>query len=93
VDSGQVGVLLGLLALVISGPIGWIVRQAIADLRRLERDLNEQQRELTEILLEAEKRYVRKDDLHRELAEIKRMIERLFTKLDEQQKRMAVNRG
>ncbi len=83
--------LLGLLALLVSGPIGWIVRQAIADLRQLERDLDGQDKRLEAHKLESERRYVAKDDLHRELDEIKRMIGRLFTKLDEA--REGVKRG
>lgn len=68
-------IIIALLALVVTGPLSWIVRSLIADVKALSDELAKHETHVAE-------RYVEKNDLHRELGEIKTMIKRLFDKLD-----------
>lgn len=66
---------LSILTLLIFGPVGWMIKSLITDMRRLDK-------KISEVELHTAETYVEKDDLHRELKEIKDMISRVFEKLD-----------
>ncbi len=67
--------MLAMLALVVSGPIGWIVKGVVADMKKITE-------KLTHLEIHIAENYVEKDDLHRELSDIKKMVQRIFDKLD-----------
>ncbi len=71
----DVSTLLALLALIVTGPLAWVFSNLVQDVKDLRKDLSDQKTHVAE-------NYVEKDDLHRELAEIKGMIKRVHEKLD-----------
>lgn len=70
---------LTLLTLIVLGPLAWIVKSLASDLK----DLRDRQAKHETHVAEA---YVEKDDLHRQLDEIKGMLRGLFEKWDEAHK-------
>lgn len=64
--------LVTILTLIMIGPIAWIVRSVVADVKEIAKDLADHKTRVAE-------NYVEKDDLHRELGEIKDMLKQLFT--------------
>lgn len=70
------GSLLSILSLLIIGPVGWLLRAMIVDVRKIQAELNEHKSDV-------HRNYVTKADLHRDLGEIKSMISRVFEKLDQ----------
>lgn len=63
------------LTIVLVGPIAWILKGAVADLKALEKDHEKLKTELP-------KDYVMKADHNRDMAEIKDLLRRIFEKLD-----------
>ena len=62
-------------SVLVLGPICWILRNAISDLKEL-------QKEFADYRLEVSENYLPKQDYHRDLAEIKDLLDRIFNKLD-----------
>lgn len=69
------GTFLSILTLLIFGPVGWMIKSLMSDIKRLANDLSQHKEEVA-------KTYVERDDLYRELHEVKKMIERLFEKIE-----------
>ena len=71
-DLSALGLILisGLMAFV-----GWTVKRIVADVKSLEKDHADFKAHVAE-------KYVEKDDLYRHLDDIKKMLERLFEKVD-----------
>jgi hypothetical protein len=67
--------IIAILALIVSGPIAWIVRGIVMDLRRLDRDLADHR-------VDVASRYVERSRHDEMLSEIKEMIGKLDEKLD-----------
>jgi len=55
--------------------VGWIVKRIVADVKSLEKDHAQFKTHVAET-------YVEKGDLHNQLSDIKKMLERLFEKVD-----------
>ncbi|MEJ1396397.1 MAG: hypothetical protein RPU52_02550 [Candidatus Sedimenticola sp. (ex Thyasira tokunagai)] len=71
----DLGTILAVLALLFTGPLGFIVKQMASKVDFLQQQVAEHKTHVAES-------YVEKDDLHRELSEIKDLIKRLFYKLE-----------
>jgi len=63
------------ISVVVVTPLLWVIRAMLRDIRTLDKELSDHKTHVAET-------YVEKDDLHRELADIKRLIGKLFDKLD-----------
>lgn len=72
----DISAILGILALIVAGPLSWVVRSLVGDLKTLHRDH-------VAFKLKVAEQYVEKNHLYRELGEIKDLVRRLFDKLDE----------
>lgn len=66
---------INLAGLGLLGVLLWVARSAIADLRSVERGLNQVRQDLP-------REYIRKEDYGRDIREIKDMLTRLFERLD-----------
>lgn len=75
-DIGTVFALLGgLISVLLFGPVVWILKSALSDLKSLRQDASNF-REY------AHKEFVRKTDYEKALQEIKELLNRIFDKLD-----------
>ena len=63
------------VAIAIVTPVVWVLRSLVQDIKAVQHDLAQHKTHVAET-------YVEKDDLHRELEDIKRMVGRLLDKMD-----------
>lgn len=66
------------ITLLLIGPLGWIVKGALKDLRQLESDFRGHKEGLPE-------KYVPRREYENDVSEIKSMLHKIFDKLDEKQ--------
>jgi cell division protein FtsB len=67
---------LGLILIsALIGFVGWTVKRIVADVKSLEKDHANFKTHVAET-------YVEKGDLHNQLSDIKKMLERLFERMD-----------
>lgn len=63
------------LTVVLVGPIAWILKGAVADLKTIEKEHDALKSDLP-------KTYVMKSDYHRDMGDIKTMLRQIYEKLD-----------
>lgn len=70
------GIIFGLINLLVIGPVAWILKGAVSDIKELEADHDSlKERVLTE--------YVHKAEYSEDIGEIKDTLNKIFNKLDE----------
>lgn len=78
-DTAVVALILGIVWTVVSvlvvGPIAFILKRTLADLHELEKNFQALERDLPLF-------YVRQDDYHRDIEEIKAILAKIFEKLE-----------
>ena len=75
-------IILALLALLVSGPVAWVVKSQSADIRFLTKLINDHKLHVAEVYVTHGKQTELKNDMTRQLAEIKEMIKHISTMIE-----------